>query len=158
MKQTHRVQTTHASVPKPAACRSMARFDRYLSIFRVSSHLASCYGNHIWMHTQAKDRKLVLSVICINNNLALLYKQGESFVIRVPNVISERVKCFKTHAFCPYFIAIWWEPNMTSWERRIWLFPCRDEDFSQHASGRSSLFNSQWLPSHNLFRMSSDAH
>lgn len=53
----------------------MASFDPYLSIFRVSSHLASCYGNHIWMHTQAKDRKLVLSVTCFNNSLALLYNQ-----------------------------------------------------------------------------------
>lgn len=30
---------------------------QYLSIFRVSSYLARCYGNHVRMHTQAKKRK-----------------------------------------------------------------------------------------------------
>ena len=30
---------------------------RYLSIFRGSGHLPSCYGNHVRMDTQADKRK-----------------------------------------------------------------------------------------------------
>lgn len=32
-------------------------FPHYLSIFRGSSHLACCYGDHVRMHAQAKRRR-----------------------------------------------------------------------------------------------------
>lgn len=95
----------------------------YLPIFRVSSHLSRCYGNHVRMNTEAKGKIQIITSVIYWIPEAFSAAEWSSWLKH----IERRTPCER------------------AWET-AGLFPGRDEKLSQHAPGGLSLFTSQMLP------------